>query len=180
MADPSASALPPAPAGTVSIGLISDTHGWLDPAIHDHFAGVAHVVHGGDVGDDAVLHELGMIAPVTAVRGNIDYGVLADLPWTALLAVAGRRIAALHIAGSPTNPNQDARDLVARQRPDVLVVGHSHIPIAGRVLGTLWINPGAAGHQGFHTVRTAAVLRIAADGALSLYEITLGPRGTKE
>jgi hypothetical protein len=171
--------LPPAPTGTVSIGLISDTHGWLDPAIHAHFAGVAHIVHGGDVGDDAVLHELGTIAPVMAVRGNIDYGVLADLPWTAVLKVAGKRIAALHIAGSPTKPNRDAQDLAARERPDVLVVGHSHIAIAGRVLGTLWINPGAAGHHGFHAVRTAAVLRIAADGSLALYEITLGPRGTK-
>jgi putative phosphoesterase len=124
-----------------------------------------------------VLHELATIAPVTAVRGNIDYGALTDLPLTALLELAGRRIAALHIAGSPTRPNAEARDLVERERPDVLVVGHSHIPVAGRTLGTLWINPGAAGQQGFHTIRTAAVLRIDAQGGLSLYEITLGPRG---
>ncbi len=160
-----------------SIGLIADTHGWLDPAIHDHFAGVARIVHAGDVGDPEVLRELARIAPVTAVRGNIDWGPLQDLPLTAVIAVAGVRIASLHIAGSPLRPNAAARDLIARTRPDVLLVGHSHLPVAGGVLGTLWINPGAAGHHGFHERRTAALLRVAADGERRLYEIDLGRRG---
>lgn len=68
--------------------------------------------------------------------------------------------------------------LIARRRPDLLL-GHSHIPVAVRVLGTLWINPGAAGHHGFHERRTVAVARIAADGEWRLYEIDLGTRGTR-
>jgi uncharacterized protein len=170
--------LPPPAPGELSVGLISDTHGWLDPAVHQHFAGVAHVVHAGDVGGEDVLIELATIAPVTAVRGNIDGRALARLPLTGLVEVAGIRLAVLHIAGQPTRPDAEARDLVERVRPDVLVVGHSHIPVAGRILGTLWINPGAAGHQGFHQRRTVAMLRIAPGGRLQLYQIDLGPRGT--
>lgn len=163
-----------------AIGLIADTHGWLDPAITEQFAGVAHIVHAGDVGDKAVLEALARIAPVTAVRGNIDWGPLQDLPLTALVTVAGLRIAALHIAGSPLRPNAQARDVIARLRPDVLLVGHSHIAVAGRVAGTLWINPGAAGRQGFHERRTVALLRLAADGERRLFEIDLGPRGSAD
>lgn len=122
--------------------------------------------------------ELERIAPVTAVRGNIDWGPLQDLPLTVTVTVAGLRIASLHIAGSPLKPNVQARGVIARERPDVFLVGHSHIAIAGRVLGTLWINPGAAGHHGFHERRTVAILRIAADGERRLYEIDLGRRGS--
>lgn len=175
----------PAPGGAVPaapptrVGLIADTHGWLDPAIHEHFAGVRHIIHAGDVGQDTVLFELEAIAPVTAVRGNIDGGTLAWLPWSQVVAVAGVRIASLHIAGSPVQPNAAARELVSRERPQVLVVGHSHIPVAGRTLGTLWINPGAAGRQGLHDRRTAAVLHIGQGRELQLYEIYLGARSTR-
>lgn len=174
MSDP----LPPAAADEVSVGLIADTHGWLDPAVLAHFAGVAHIVHAGDVGAAAVLDALATVAPVTAVRGNIDGGELARLPATALVELAGVRLATVHIAGQPNRPDAATGDLVARLRPAVLVVGHSHIPVAGRTLGTLWINPGAAGHQGFHRRRTVAVLRIGPGQRLSLYEIDLGARGT--
>lgn len=178
--DPPADSPPSLPRrADTAIGLIADTHGWLDPAIHEQFAGVAHIVHAGDVGDKAVLEALARIAPVTAVRGNIDWGPLQDLPLTALVTVAGLRIASLHIAGSPLKPNAQARDVIARLRPDVLLVGHSHIAVAGRVGGTLWINPGAAGRQGFHERRTVAILRVAADGERRLFEIDLGPRGGK-
>ncbi len=170
---------PPAPAPT-RVGLIADTHGWLDPAIQEHFAGVDHIVHAGDVGQGTVMRELEAIAPVSAVRGNIDGGELAWLPQSLVVAVAGVRIAVLHIAGSPLRPNQPARDLVTRERPAVLVVGHSHLPVAGRTLGTLWINPGAAGRQGFHEHRTAAILHIGPDQKLQLYEIYLGPRSGQQ
>ena len=157
----------PAVPGAQRVGLVSDTHGWLDPALLEHFRGVTAIVHAGDVGDPAILDVLATVAPLTAVRGNIDGGPLRDLPLEATLRVGGRRIAALHIAGSPRRPNADARALVRRERPDLLIVGHSHIPAVarlgpdgaplppGRVLPgqTLWINPGAAGHQGFHAER---------------------------
>lgn len=159
------------------IGLVADTHGWLDPALAEHFAEVEVILHAGDLGTEAVLDELGAIAPVVAVRGNIDGGALADLPLETVVELGGRRIALLHIAGSPRRPTRAARELLDRERPDVLVVGHSHIPVVGRVGGALWINPGAAGHQGFHTDRTAAILTIDGGGEIQLYRVHLGPRG---
>lgn len=162
-----------------SVGLVSDTHGWLDPALSVHFAGAALIVHAGDVGPASVLDELAEIAPVVAVKGNIDGGPLDDLPREVVVEVAGTRIAVLHVAGSPLGPNRTAAALIDRERPDVLVCGHSHIAVAGRVGRLLWVNPGAAGHEGFHDTRTAAILHIRDDGHLALARINLGPRGRR-
>lgn len=164
---------------TYRIGLVADTHGWLDPALANHFAGVAMILHAGDVGQPAVLDSLRTIAPVVAVRGNVDGGELADLPLEAVVEIGGRRIAVLHIAGSPRRPNKDALALLRRERPDVIVVGHSHFPAVGRVEGALWINPGAAGHEGFHEQRTAGILEVGGGGEPQLYRIHLGSRGRK-
>lgn len=159
------------------VGLLSDTHGWLDPALLEHFRDVALIVHAGDIGRPAVLEALQAVAPVAAVRGNVDGGPLRDLPLETVVEVAGRRIAALHIAGSPQRPNATALTLMADRKPDVLVVGHSHIPVAGRMGDTLWINPGAAGREGFHDERTAALLEVPAEGEMRVLRIHLGRRG---
>jgi len=161
------------------IGLVSDTHGWLDPQLAEWFRGVDLIVHAGDVGREEVLAGLRAVAPLLAVRGNIDGGPLADLPLEAVVDVAGVRIAALHIGGPPARPNRAAAALLAAVRPDVLVVGHSHIPLAGRVGEVLWVNPGAAGHEGFHTERTAALLELPAQGEPRLLRVHLGPRGRR-
>ncbi len=161
-----------------TIGLISDTHGYLDPELVEIFEGVDHIIHAGDIGSDEVLEELREVAPVTAVRGNIDGGELRFLPLEAMLEVNGVRIASLHIAGSPKRPRKAARELLARERPDILVVGHSHIFVVGRVQGALWVNPGAAGRQGFHHERTAARLHISPSGEVKMDRIVLGPRST--
>ena len=162
-----------------TIGLLSDTHGWLDPALLDHFAGTDVIVHAGDIGNPDVLASLRSVASVVAVRGNIDGGALTVLPDSDHVDVGGKRLAVLHIAGSPLRPNAAARDLIAAARPDVLVFGHSHIPVAGRAADVLWINPGAAGHEGFHDERTAARLEIDPVGELKVYRIHLGPRGRR-
>lgn len=169
------------PPERVTLGLLSDTHGWVDPELLEIFADkqVTHILHAGDVGDAGVLRELEAVAPLTVVRGNIDGGELYDLPLEATLEVHGQTLALLHIAGSPKRPNRAARDLLGRLSPDVLMVGHSHIPVVARVRGALWINPGAAGRQGFHTERFAALLHVAPDGELSLDRIHLGPRSGK-
>jgi hypothetical protein len=169
----------PAAAATHRLGLIADTHGWLDPALAEHFRGVAMILHAGDVGRASVLEGLRQIAPVVAVRGNVDGGELARLPLEAVVEAAGKRIALLHIAGSPRWPEKAALELLRRERPDVLVVGHSHIAAVGRVEGALWINPGAAGHEGFHERRLAGILEIGT-GELQLYRIDLGPRGRRQ
>ena len=161
----------------VTVGLISDTHGWLNPMFHELFAGVEMILHAGDVGKVSVLEELERIAPTVVVRGNIDGGDLRQLPLEKVVEVGGRRVAMLHIAGSPKRPKKAARELLVRERPDAIVVGHSHIPVVGRVDGTLWINPGAAGRQGFHTECFAALLHVSrVDGTFALDRIHLGLR----
>ncbi len=162
-----------------TIGLISDTHGFLDPDLVEVFEGVDHIIHAGDIGDPEILRELEEVAPTTAVRGNIDGGELRFEPLEQIVEIAGKRIAVLHIAGSPKRPRKAARELLARERPDVIVVGHSHIPVVGKVRGSLWINPGAAGRQGFHHQRCAALLHILKGGELKMDRVILGPRSAQ-
>ena len=159
-----------------TVGLISDTHGWLNPEIATVFSECSCIVHAGDIGRREVLDELEAIAPVHAVKGNIDGGDLRFLPLELLEEVAGIRIAVLHIAGNPRSPNATARKLLARWSPDVLVVGHTHVPVVGRVGSTLWINPGAAGREGHHELAFAALLHISDDGEVALDRVHLGAR----
>ncbi len=159
-----------------TIGLVSDTHGFLDPDLIEVFDGVDHIIHAGDIGDPEILERLREIAPTTAVRGNIDGGELRFCPLEEIVDIAGKEIAVLHIAGSPKRPRKQARELIGRERPDAIIVGHSHIPVVGRVDETLWINPGAAGRQGFHHQRTAALLHITDDGEFGMDRVVLGSR----
>ena len=159
-----------------TIGLISDTHGWLHPFIHEAFAGCDLIVHAGDIGRVEVLDELETIAPVAAVKGNIDGGDLRFLPLERVEEVGGKRIAVLHIAGSPKSPRPAARNLLRKERPDVIVVGHSHIPVVSKVSGAIWINPGAAGREGHHVDRFAGLLHVKRDGNFAMDRIVLGQR----
>lgn len=164
-----------------TIGLISDTHGWLDPRFHELFANVDVIIHAGDIGTEDVLHELESIAPVAAVRGNIDGGPLRFLPLEQIVEVNTRRFAILHIAGSHKSPNQAARELLRRRLPDVVVVGHSHIPVVSKVGAVLWVNPGAAGRHGFHHERHAALIHVGFPQArVTMDRIFLGPRSRQE
>lgn len=168
------------PDGTTMVGLVSDTHGWLDPALLSVFADAACIVHAGDVGHDRVLGQLEDVAPVIAVKGNIDGPPISqELPLVARHRVAGRTIAVLHIAGSPFRPRRAALELIRDECPDFLIVGHSHIPVIKEVEGTVWINPGAAGRQGFHNERYAMRLHLHPDGSFGLDRVELGPRGKK-
>lgn len=163
----------PPPGG---LGIVSDTHGWFDPALRHAFASCERIVHGGDIGTREVLESFQALAPVEAVRGNIDGAPLRDLPLVARFTWRGRRVVVLHIAGSPVRPRPHALALIRRERPHVFVCGHSHIPAAEHVEGTLWINPGAAGRQGFHRERHAGLLYEKSDGALGYLRVELGPR----
>ena len=165
--------------GTTTIGLVSDTHGWLDPELVEIFEDyeVDLIIHAGDIGDESIIDELDAVAPVHAVRGNIDGGDLRFLPEEEHIDVHGRTFAVLHIAGNPRRPKKRARELIERERPDVFICGHSHIPVVDRVDETLWINPGAAGRHGFHTQRLAAMVHVDEEtGELSMDRIELGSR----
>lgn len=159
------------------VGVLSDTHGWLDPQLLGLFDGAACILHAGDVGDEAVITALEAVAPVVVVRGNIDGGPLRHLPLTHVEEVCGVRIALLHIAGEPSRPTQAARRLLAAEAPQVLIVGHSHVPVVARVGGALWLNPGAAGREGHHDMRFALRLFVHRQtGALRLERLHLGSR----
>ena len=132
---------PPAPGQR--IGVISDTHGLLRPEALEALDGVCHILHAGDVGDPGHLEVLASIAPVTAIRGNIDRGPWAQaLPETVSLIIAGLRIHMIH----------DRKDLQADPESegwDVVISGHSHKPGIKETGNTLWLNPGAAGPRRF-------------------------------
>ena len=127
------------------VGLISDTHGLLRPEVLDAFAGVDHIFHAGDVGSIDVLDGLRAVAPVTAVRGNVDAGL--DLPDVARCELAGIRILVVHgdRLGSPTPQKLAERYTGA----DLIVYGHSHRPTLARVGDTVVVNPGSAGRRRF-------------------------------
>lgn len=125
------------------VGVISDTHGLLRPEATAALAGVDHILHAGDVGDPAILDALAAIAPLTAIRGNIDRtGVCAALPTTEIVYLAGSTIYMLH--------NLDDLDLDPVAAGIAIVVsGHSHQPIIERRKGALYLNPGSAGPRRF-------------------------------
>lgn len=163
----------------ITLGILSDTHGWLDPELIDVFRtkGVDLIVHAGDIGDEAVVHQLEELAPVQVVKGNIDGGELRFYPEEVVFDVGPRKMAMRHIAGSPRRPRKAARALIAREAPDVFICGHSHIPVVGRVQDALWINPGACGRVGFHEQRFAALFYVdEITGEFEMERIHLGPR----
>jgi putative phosphoesterase len=139
------------------VGLISDTHGLLRPEALDALQGVVAIVHAGDVGDPAILDELGGIAPVTAVRGNVDRGDLARrLPGSAVVTVDGVTIYVLHIL---EDLDLDPRTAGVR----VVVSGHTHEPAVRTRNGVLYVNPGSAGPRRFRLPVTVALLTVGPD-----------------
>jgi putative phosphoesterase len=125
------------------VGLISDTHGLLRVGARRFLRGCDHIIHGGDIGSQAVLEELAALAPVTAVRGNNDSGAWAEaLLKSQLVRVLGIGIYAVHdIADMDIDP--------AVETVQVVVAGHSHRPSIGRRDGVLYVNPGSCGPRRF-------------------------------
>jgi putative phosphoesterase len=129
--------------GPITIGVISDTHGLLRPEALKALRGSQHIIHAGDVGAPEILEELSAIAPLTAVRGNVDKGAWAlKLPETDVLEVAGISIYVLHdVTQLDLKPNAAGFAVV--------VSGHSHIPKQETHDGALHFNPGSAGPRRF-------------------------------
>jgi uncharacterized protein len=152
----------------VLAGIISDTHGYLDPQLESLFAGVDIVLHAGDIGKPEVLDGLAEIGPVLAVRGNVDLNPrLLTLPERRNLTLAGVSIQLVH------RP-QDA-DPPAGTR--VVIFGHTHRALCEWRQNILFLNPGAAGRQGFHRERTACLLEI--DENLLATPLSLGSRSQR-
>jgi hypothetical protein len=127
----------------ILIGVISDTHGLLRPEALDALRGSEHIIHAGDVGKPEILDQLAEIAPVTAVRGNIDKGTWArTLPETQVVELSGISIYVLHDLGRLDLKPQAAGF-------NVVISGHSHVPKQEIRDGVLYFNPGSAGPQRF-------------------------------
>jgi uncharacterized protein len=137
------------------IGVISDTHGYLDPKIPEMFAGVDHILHGGDIGLPWLILELEQIAPVTAVLGNTDAGL--HYKETELVQLANRKFLVHHIVDL-RSPTEAIHRRIMREAPDVVVFGHTHKPFCETRGGTLYFNPGYAGKQRFNLPRSVGLL----------------------
>ncbi|MTV16311.1 MULTISPECIES: metallophosphoesterase family protein [Bradyrhizobium] len=139
------------------IGIISDTHGLLRPEAERGLTGVDHIIHAGDIGRPEIVDSLRRIAPVTAIRGNVDSGEWArDYPDTNLVRLAGKSIYVLH----------DLKTLKAGRGAgiDVILSGHSHVPKIDTVGGVLYLNPGSAGPRRFKLPITFATLELTPNG----------------
>ncbi len=143
---------------TLLIGIISDTHGLLRPAAQRALAGVDHIIHGGDIGNPEVIMELKRIAPVTAIKGNVDTGDwVAEYADTEFVRLAGRSFYVLHdLKALQVNPTA--------QGIDVVVSGHSHMPKIETIDSVLYLNPGSAGPRRFTLPITLATLEVSRGG----------------
>jgi hypothetical protein len=140
------------------IGVISDTHGLLRPEALTALAGVEHILHAGDVGDPQILDALREIAPVTAIRGNIDqWGDCAELPATDVVELAGHLFYLVHsLADLDINP--------AVAGVAAVISGHSHKPSIEQRNGVLYLNPGSAGPRRFNLPITLALMTVNKSG----------------
>ena len=139
------------------IGVISDTHGLLRPEALVALAEAEHILHAGDVGDPEILKQLEAIAPVTAIRGNIDTsGVCALLPATEMFELGGRMFYMLHSVHD-LDINPQAAGVVA------VISGHSHQPSISHRNDVLYLNPGSAGPRRFRLPVSVALMTVTAD-----------------
>lgn len=146
------------------IGILSDTHGYYHPDLPDVMGGMDLILHAGDVGRAAILRALEDVAPVRAVYGNVDgTEVRREAAEHERFDVGGLSVWMTHIGGRPGRWDGRVRDHLLRDPPDLFVCGHSHILQIERVDepdGMLFINPGAAGREGFHREKTCCRLRV--------------------
>jgi putative phosphoesterase len=161
------------------IGLISDTHSYLDPKVFTYFKDVDEIWHAGDIGNPEVLDELKAFKPTIAVFGNIDGGRLRqDCKEGEIFEREGVRVLITHIAAQPPKYNSKVLGYVRKYQPKLLVCGHSHILQVkpDKVNNLLFMNPGAAGKHGFHKMRTLLRFHLVAGEIKNLEVVELGPR----
>lgn len=139
------------------IGLLSDTHGYWDERYVRHFESCDEIWHAGDIGSIEVADRLAAFRPLRAVYGNIDGRELRlRFPQTLRFEVEGAQVLIKHIGGYPGHYDPSVRGSLLTRPPQLFISGHSHILKVkyDKTLSMLHINPGAAGKQGFHRVRT--------------------------
>jgi putative phosphoesterase len=151
----------------MKIGVISDTHGLLRPEVAPAFAGVERILHLGDVGKASILEELKKIAPVTAIRGNVDQtGLCSELPETEVVMIGGRYVYMLHDLGA-LHLDPAAGKFAA------VLSGHTHIPNFYTRKGVLYFNPGSCGPRRFQLPVTVGLLEVGEEGGFEAKVVNL-------
>ncbi len=154
------------------IGILSDTHGFLNPALANFFANCDEIWHAGDWGSD-VAEPLEKLKPIKGVYGNIDgQSIRNTYPEYLHFEVEGIKVFMIHIAGYPQHYAPSFRNIIKNYKADLLICGHSHIlrVMKDPINNWLLINPGACGNNGFQKVNTAVRL-IISDGKMSDLEV---------
>ncbi len=167
----------------MKIGVLSDTHGFLDDQLFGFFDTCDEIWHAGDIGKTSVLYALRDFKPIVAVYGNIDgQDIRIETKAHQRLNRAGIDIWMTHIGGYPGNYDRRVRDTIRKDPPDLFISGHSHIlkVMPDKKNGLLHINPGASGYLGMHKVRTAIRFEISGSRVKNLDVIELGPRSIRK
>ena len=147
------------------IGIISDTHGWLDEIVFRHFESCDEIWHAGDFGAGTVAEQLKSLKPLKGVYGNIDDSTIRTVyPEQLIFTCEEVKVMIRHIGGAPPRYNPETRKELLENKPALFISGHSHILkiMFDENIQCLHINPGAAGKQGWHKVRT--IVRLVIDG----------------
>jgi putative phosphoesterase len=164
----------------VRVGLLSDTHSYLDETIRLHLESCDEIWHAGDIGARKVTDTLATWKPLRAVVGNIDdANMRLSYPEDLIFTVEGVKVVITHIGGYPGHYVSRVRQLLHAERPKLYICGHSHIlkVMADKPLGLLHMNPGAAGIHGFHNMRTLLRFTLEAGTIKDLEVVELGLRG---
>lgn len=161
------------------IGLLSDTHGYIDPKIYDYFKDVDEIWHAGDIGSIEVIDELKKFKPFRGVWGNIDdYNIRKEVPEFNRFLCEELEVLITHIGGRPGRFVPAALKEIQQQTPKLFICGHSHILLVKMDAqhNMLCMNPGACGFKGFHTVKTLLRFSVTKDRIHDLEVIELGKR----
>ena len=165
----------------MKIGLLSDTHSYLDPKVFEYFKDCDEVWHAGDIGEMSVTTELQKFKPFRAVFGNIDSKEVQHIfPEDLWFTCEGITIWITHIGGVPPNYNPRIKKMLKEKTPNVFICGHSHILRIKRdpnFNNMLYINPGACGNHGFHAIKTIVRFEIVKGKIENMEVIELGKRG---
>jgi len=163
----------------MKIGLLSDTHGWIHPRLFDHFEECDEIWHAGDIGNIETADKLAAFKPLMAVYGNVDDALVRKVYKEHLKFKAEEmRVWLTHIGGSPGHYDNKVKPGIYEDPPGIFICGHSHIAkvMHDKKAGLLYINPGAAGYNGFHKYMTAIRFHIHGTIIHDLELIELGER----
>lgn len=163
----------------IKIGLISDTHDYLDGAVFRHFEHCDEIWHAGDFGTAAIADALKAFKPLRGVYGNIDgHDIRSVYPETVTWSCEEIKVLMIHIGGYPPKYNARSKALIKENHPQLFISGHSHILkiMYDDAVNCLHINPGAAGKEGWHKVRTLVRFEIDGKDMRNCEVIELGKR----